>query len=156
MWTKLAILIRMPIRQKLLMLEAMILLLAARLAVVLVPFKRLAGGFGKQQSNSEFKMQNSEFENQKLVDDEAVRRLGSMVQRVAKYVPWKAKCLEQAIAVKWMLAWRGLPATVFFGVKNSQEGDLKAHAWVRSGRVIATGGRNHRQFKVINVFGDKG
>lgn len=58
-----------------------------------------------------------------------MRRLRWMVPRIARRVPWKAVCLEQALAAHWMLGRLGVPSLVRIGVALDGE-DLAAHAWL--------------------------
>jgi hypothetical protein len=84
-----------------------------------------------------------------------IRRVGAGVLKVSRNVPWTSKCLDQAIAAKVMLSRRGISATVYFGVRNDEQGELAAHAWLRSGAVYVTGGLNRRRYTVINTFADE-
>jgi len=166
--------LRLPWTQKGLLVESLILLAVARAAVLLLPFRWVVRVLGTQQAPST--AQPAELGDSDAGDEimregniqrdlEAyrasqqathVRQIGAMVSRIARHVPWTSKCLDQAIAAKIMLARRGIPGTVYFGVRNGDEGEFKAHAWLRSGNVVATGGRGHRQYIVINSFGENG
>jgi hypothetical protein len=136
----------MPMTDKCLLLESLTMLGAARTAVVMLPFRWVATVLGKQEPTID------------AGDDTAVdlnvRRVGTMVRRASKNVPWTSKCLDQAIAAKLMLARRGLPTTVYFGVRTDKNGELTAHAWLRSGSQFVTGGGNHHAFTIINTFTD--
>ena len=64
------------------------------------------------------------------------RRLGWLVSVAARHAPVDATCLTQALVVAWLLARRGVPATVRIGVAR-RDGALGAHAWVeRDGAVV--------------------
>jgi len=86
------------------------------------------------------------------------RDIGSVTARVAECVPFRARCLEQAIATRRMLARRGIRATVTFGVNRDaatrsrpQDGDA-AHAWVEVGSRIVAGDGKLDQFLVVARF----
>jgi hypothetical protein len=136
--------LRLPLAQKALLLETLALLSLARLAVLLVPFRWVAKVLGKQEAQTA------------VQDDPAkrpyVRLISVVVHKAAKNVPWTSKCLDQAIAAKIMLARRGIATTVYFGVKNDENGRLAAHAWLRSGTRYVTGGTNREHYTVINTF----
>jgi len=45
-------------------------------------------------------------------------------------VPWRAKCLEQALAAKMMLRRRKIANELYLGVKQ-EENKMLAHAWLQ-------------------------
>ncbi|EQB20784.1 hypothetical protein UNSWDHB_1857 [Dehalobacter sp. UNSWDHB] len=45
---------------------------------------------------------------------------------------------------------------MYFGLEKDQSNKLKAHAWLRCGFLIVTGGREKDQFKVISQFANVG
>jgi len=136
--------LRLPLAQKGLLLEALVLLAVARAAVLLLPFRWVARALGKEAA------QTTEQDDPATL--RAVCRIRAMVHAVSQNVPWTSKCLDQAIAARIMLRWRRIPATVYFGVKNDEQGQLAAHAWLRSGSVYVTGGALRHRFTVINTF----
>jgi hypothetical protein len=68
-----------------------------------------------------------------------VRRIGWAVERAARCVPGAQHCLTQALAVKLLLARRGVPTELRIGVTKSPLGPLKAHAWLESDSVAVFG-----------------
>jgi hypothetical protein len=56
-------------------------------------------------------------------------RLQAFVRRAARHHLWPMACLPQALALRWLLAREGIPATVQIGVRKAA-GALEAHAWV--------------------------
>lgn len=76
-------------------------------------------------------------------DERTARRIGHIVLRVSRYMPFRAVCLQQAIATRRMLRRRNVPATVFLGVTPDLEKWGKsrdtAHAWVVSGSSVVSG-----------------
>ena len=143
---KLAKLRRLSWRDWGLLLEIGVLLGLARLAILLVPFRHIARIFGPQHAETPAVAD--------LASEPRVRHLGTMIRATARNLPWECKCLAQAMAGKVMLARRGLPSTVYFGVRNDDEGEFGAHAWLRSGAVYVTGGPGHRHFTVLTIFAD--
>ena len=73
-----------------------------------------------------------------------IRRIGVMLHKTAKTVPWTSKCLDQALAARIMLARRGIATTVYFGVKNDEQGRLVAHAVVAQRDSLRNGRRDSR------------
>ncbi|HLN24401.1 MAG TPA: lasso peptide biosynthesis B2 protein [Patescibacteria group bacterium] len=74
--------------------------------------------------------------------DVAVAKLvGRAVERAARHVPFRAVCLQQAMAAALMLRRRGLAATVYLGTMRDGAGGLAAHAWSLCGDAPVTGVR---------------
>ncbi len=84
--------------------------------------------------------------------DSIAGRVGWAVETMARHLPWDSRCLAQAIAAWWMLARRGIHGTVYFGVARNPDKPFDAHAWLRCGSRIVTGGHGLGQFQVISCF----
>lgn len=59
-----------------------------------------------------------------------VELIPRMVSVAARYGPYRANCLKQALVTWWLLARRGYHAEMRFGVRDSREELPDAHAWV--------------------------
>jgi Transglutaminase-like superfamily len=140
--------LRLPLAGKLLLFETLVALALARVAVLLLPFRWVARVLGRQE------VERDALDHAVHVAD--ARQIAIMVHKAIKNVPWTSKCLDQALAAKVMLARRGISTTVYFGVKSDEQGQLAAHAWLRSGEIYVTGGRNRDEFTPISVFTDRG
>lgn len=87
------------------------------------------------------------------------QEIGEIVRRAAKIAPFRAVCLQQAIAVRRMLSRRGIPATVFLGLStdgkttSSTPGERDAHAWVMTGPKVVSGDNDLDRFAVVASFG---
>ena len=90
--------------------------------------------------------------------DEAKRakaeRICWAVQGLGQNLPTLKQCLVQAVAATWMLRRRRISSTLYFGVARPRAGELKAHAWVRSGARILTGARGREDFQVVATFAE--
>lgn len=81
------------------------------------------------------------------------RTVGRIVERVAPFLPFRALCLQQALAVRRMLDRRGLPATVYLGLSHEPvDGKRAAHAWVSTGGRVINGDVNLDRFAIVGVF----
>ncbi len=117
------------------------LVLAARLFLVAVPFRRtvaltvLLGERLPARSNGGLSQ---------------LTRLSDRVQRVSRYVPG-ATCLTQALALKLMLTRRRVACRLRIGVAKEPDGAFKAHAWLEtlSNQVIIGGGLSPEQYKPL-------
>jgi len=128
--------------------EALTALLLARLSLALLPFRRIAAWMGTEGLESAT-------EESAAVEARAVE-IGAAVSLVARHVPWDSRCLAQALAGLGMLGKRGIPATLYFGVRKEPGVDFSAHAWLRCGSRIITGGPQHESFEVIARFARPG
>jgi hypothetical protein len=132
--------------ERILLLEAFVLLGAARLGVLILPFRRLAGSLGAHMKVADATIPPA--------DLHLARMVGGAVRSAANYTPWESVCLPQAVAARWMLKRRRIPATLYLGVAKdvTAPGTLAAHAWVSCGSVILTGAKGHRQYTVVSTF----
>lgn len=78
--------------------------------------------------------------------------IASSTKRVAKRLPWKSQCLDQAMAVQCMLRRRGLQNTLYFGMTKNQNGKWLAHAWVRSGCTWVIGYHENVSYTVVGTY----
>jgi hypothetical protein len=53
-----------------------------------------------------------------------------------------------------MLKCRGVHSTLYLGVAKEGEKGLSAHAWLRSGTLVLTGGPGKERFTVISTFAE--
>ncbi|WP_298289306.1 lasso peptide biosynthesis B2 protein [Novosphingobium sp.] len=73
-----------------------------------------------------------------------IARISKAIAIVAPRVPWRSDCLVQCLAGRRWLATRGIEARISLGVKQERAQDgsksLLAHAWLRAGDIVVTGG----------------
>lgn len=129
-----------------LLIEAGALLLLARLAVWLAPFRRVAAYLGDEMAESPTEITEEQ--------REVALPIGWAVRTLGRRLPWMSQCLVQAVAATWMLKRRRIPSTLYFGVAKDDNGRLIAHAWVRSGAKILTGARGHEDYRVVATFAE--
>jgi Transglutaminase-like superfamily len=132
---------RLPARAWALLGEAGACLAIARLATLLLPFRVVARRLGPNVTD----------EPPSGPASPAARPIGWALAAAARRAPWRALCLEQALAAKMMLRRRGITSTMYLGVATHP---VKAHAWVRVGDVNVTGGSEVDRFAVVATFAD--
>jgi hypothetical protein len=132
--------------EKLLLLEAFFLLGLARILVLTIPFRWLARTLGRHMLESSTDAAAADLHLAVLI--------GQAVRAAAGNTPWESVCLPQAVAGQWMLKRRGITATLYLGVAKADDKPerLAAHAWLRCGYQILTGGAGHRQYTVVSTF----
>jgi len=124
-------------RRRALIAEAAVWLLAARLALVFVPFPRLARRMGAFVPPSDARVASAAAPT---TPDQAqiARQVSWAVRRAAAHVPFKAVCLPQAMAGQIMLKRRGVASAMHFGAAKRPD-KLDAHAWLDAAGVKVTG-----------------
>jgi hypothetical protein len=124
--------------------EALIALAIARIAMALLPFRRIAAWMGTPGAETPATASVAEIR--------IAEEIGWAVGVLARRVPWDGRCLAQAIAGTGMLRRRGLEGTVSFGVCRGGIKELDAHAWLRFGSCMVTGGSGHQRFNTFTTF----
>lgn len=122
---------RMPLLDQLVVIEAATCLAAARFAVARVPFAHLSRVLGALGHESPACAEPAAAA--------VATRVRGLLAKAARGLPWRSTCLMQASAGKVMLARRGVPSTLYLGVRRGST-ELEAHAWLRVGDLAITGG----------------
>jgi len=74
------------------------------------------------------------------------RTIARMEAAAARHIPFETNCLEQSLALWWLLRRRGYPADLRIGVRKDA-GSFEAHAWVEAnGVVLSESGNVHSHF----------
>ena len=84
-------------------------------------------------------------------DEALAAEIGAIVAAVAAAAPFRARCLQQALAVRRMLARRDVPVTVHIGMARDPAA-RDAHAWVTAGDRVVSGDTDLDRFVVIGSF----
>ena len=96
-----------------------------------------------------------------LATEEQVRdafEIGQMLSTVSSVVPFRAACLQQALAGRRMLKRRGIPATIHLGLSLSAQDDpdgaAERHALALSvaGDRVINGDGDLEQFAVLGSY----
>jgi hypothetical protein len=113
-------------------------LLSARLALIFIPFPRLARQLGTfvPPSDPRALQASTTYSQDDVLVAEAV---GWAVTRAARHVPFEAVCLPQAMAARIMLKRRGVNSVLHFGAQMGQDKPIDAHAWLDAAGVEVTG-----------------
>ena len=130
---------RLSRRRQWLLLEALAAIGAASAAVRLVAFKRA------------IRIGSLRLPSQAAAGDitEDVRWA---VEAAARNVPWRAMCIQQGLALQWMLRRRGVDARLHYGIARDETGELQAHVWVAAGESVVIGGAEAPRFKCVATF----
>ncbi len=138
-------------RRRVLLAEAVAYLWAARLALIFVPFPRLARHIGTFVPPADARA----LQEQTGITPDQVQLaadIGWEVTRAARYLPFKAVCLPQAMAARVMLERRGVKSVMHFGAAKGTDKPLDAHAWLDAAGVKVTGYPVAENFAEIACF----
>lgn len=136
-------------RRRALVVEAVACLLLARLGLIFVPFPKLARWLGDFVPPSDPRVLAA---RARTVQAGTAEEIGWAVTRSARYVPFKAVCLPQAMAARVMLKRRGVSSVLHFGAARGQDKPLDAHAWLDAAGVDVTGYPVAQNFAEIACF----
>lgn len=134
---------RTPLPLRLYPLYLLVLPLTAlvRVSVLLWPGRLLPRLLNRQQPEGAISLSPAQ--------QQKAQEVGRAVSRVAKYVPWRCKCLEQGLTAQAILWMKGIKSTLVIGVMKEDNGKLLSHAWLKCGSETVVGGRGSEDFRVI-------
>ncbi len=110
------------------------------------PFSNLAPSLGEH-------MQETRMDDE-CTDRKVLAQVSQAIQIMSKYTLWESRCLVQALAAKKMLEKRGVGNTLYLGTAKEDNGEMVAHAWLRSGPYIVTGAKGMERFTIVSTFAD--
>ena len=125
----------LPINEKLLLIEAIVLLFISKI-IVCFPFRhyvKLLRPVGNPHTEPDLVL---------------LFNIGRSLQRANKLAFWKNICLVKSVAARFMLSRRRIPSVFTLGLFFHDEMKFGAHAWVKSGEVFVTP-RGDSNFKEI-------
>jgi hypothetical protein len=150
-WRQLA---RLSGSQRALLFEAALRLTWARIELLVFPFRRIAARLGGVQPATGPDVDVVAAGRASTSHAAIVRDVAWAVPCAARHVPFEAACLPQALAAKHMLARRGVPSVLHFGLARAATADasILAHAWVDADGIEVTGYPVASQFKEVARF----
>ena len=156
--------LRLPVGMQSQVLEAASALLLARLLVVHVPMRHwrrrldtaTASSVPAQHRAPSYPVAPGSLGNDPVAEEpgaaerpaSALSRfrdphsIGHLVRKVARRLPFKARCLPQAMAAQWMLRRRGVTSRLVFGARRGRtpERTIEYHAWLMVAGQCVVGG----------------
>lgn len=121
-------------------LEAAAYLLAARLAVRTISFRRLVAFFERPIRKPELTG---------TTRAEARDEVRLAIRRASTRMPGEWVCFPRALAAGEMLRRRGLSTDLYCGASTSPEAGLTAHVWLQDGAVGVTGQRVSQRYHAL-------
>lgn len=139
------LLLRIALR--LLLVEAMLYLLAARAALSVVPFRRLVPFFESPAKKPEITGARREL---------ARAVVGWAIEVAAGRLPGETVCFPRAIAAQAMLRRRGVSTMLYYGAATLPQRGLTAHAWVQDGAAGVVGHQSAPDYHVLACYPQQG
>jgi hypothetical protein len=128
----------MAAERRWLLVEAAWSLLVARLWIALVPIDRVARRLGIFVPPTDRRVVERRLRH-RPGDAAVAAGVGWAVCRTAPLMPFRAICLQQAMAAHAMLRRRGVASVLHFGAARQGQSVLDAHAWLDAAGVPVTG-----------------
>jgi hypothetical protein len=139
-WLKFA---RLSWQDRLLLLEAFLLLALAGVMLSVLPFRRI--GFLAGRPTRRWSLPP----HLRLT---SVSRIRWAIRIAAGRVPWRSLCFQQGLAAQFMLRRRAIPSVLYYGATQDERNGLRAHVWVRHGDVDVVGGEIAYRFAILAMF----
>ena len=149
-------------------LEAVCYLVAARLALRLIPFRRLTGYFKRPPENPESSYARRIKAWQALAEKDYVPRKDMIIAAERQYLcsgiswligeadgflPGTSACFARAIAAQVILRRLGIATSLFYGAATlSGDDHLTAHVWLQAGDIGIIGHENAGDYHVLAVY----
>jgi hypothetical protein len=138
-------------RRQLLVVEACASMFVARVSLAIFPFRRIARGLGAFVPPTDPRVL-AQAEDAPVEQVRVARAVGWAVRSSAPYMPFRAVCLQQAIAAQAMLRRRGIASVMHFGAGKSDDKPIDAHAWLDAAGVKVTGYPVAATFSELGCF----
>lgn len=134
---------RLPASRKWLVAEAVFYLLLARLALRLLPFRKLVWFLERAPKSANL----SELQRKELRNE-----VSWAITVTAGSLPGETVCFPRGIAAQAMLRRRGIAAKLYYGAATLPGKGLSAHVWVQDGDQGIVGHLEATQFNVLAVY----
>jgi len=117
-----------------LILEGLFFLLLSDFLIFVVPFRWWVNWIGNKHVNEEFVEISEEQKN-------LIKRIRRNLFRANRILINSSRCFALSLSLKKMLKRRGVHVTLLLGIKKTEKGDLRAHAWIKRDNIVIYGGQ---------------
>lgn len=125
-----------------LLVKAVLLLCAAKVGLVLLPFQTLRRLMDKL---ARVRLKSPKTER------ESAGKVAWAVELAGRLVPWATTCLTQGLVAQVLLVRRGRPASLHVGVVKDAERFL-AHAWLESEGKVVIGAHELDRYTLLTTL----
>ena len=154
---------RLPARVRPHLVEMMLYLLAARLLLRLVPFRRLTWFFERPPKCPRDTCSERQWigalaripyvvgtdEIGSLERERLIKRARWLTNAATWFLPGQTACMPRAIAAQAFLRRLGIGTTLYYGAATLPARGLTAHVWVQDGRDIVVGRISGHEYHVL-------
>lgn len=133
---------RLSWKPRLYLIEAILWLAAARVALQLIPFARLTWFFERalrQQVHGARREQIREGVQWAIAEG-------------VLYLPGETVCFPRAMAAQAMLRRRGVQTTLYYGAATLPTRELKAHVWLQDGGIGIVGHETAKDYHILAQY----
>jgi Zn-dependent protease len=135
--------IKLPLARKCLVAKSVTCVACVKVALWILPFRTIVRHF---RGCPGAKAATEPIPPQELLD------IQWAIGAVSRAVPIGNVCLVTALAAKWMARNKGIPTTLYLGVKQDESRKLLFHAWLKYHDFVVTGGRPDGVYKTLDSF----
>jgi len=135
---------RLPVDEKKLLFTATFMVIKVRMLTAFLPLRFYSSNLGVRHKTLSDTMDSS-----KLT---ILYKVTRTLKRTSTYIPFKNKCLVEAIVAKKMLKALGYESTLYLGVGRDEDKKIIAHAWLKCCGTIVTGKEGMDRFAVVEWF----
>lgn len=121
---------KLSLRERTLLLAALVLLPAVRVGLRLFGFRRLCRGLAWATPSFRDQMGDTG------ADLIRARATALCVRRAANHGLYRANCLDQSVTIWWLLRLQGVASEIRIGVRKADQ--IEAHAWVEIDSVVVS------------------
>ncbi len=152
------------------LIEAILCLLLARLALRVIPFRWLTSYFElpaeppeatyarREQVWKVFSLKSYTLHKDKIADDERRWLRGGMqwlINEAAWFLPGETTCFARAIAAQSILRRLGVATTLYYGAVTLPAGGLASHVWLQDGTAGIIGHDTAQRYHILARYPDK-
>jgi hypothetical protein len=122
--------------------ETTLMLALASAAIAVLPFRWLTTMLGRSTAPP----------RHPAADEPEIAAAVRDIEAAARRLPWKIVCFQKGVALHWILARRGIPTVVHYGVGQSGEKGLTAHVWISAHGRNVLGGEIAQEYVCLATF----
>lgn len=137
-----------PASRKLLVLEAGFLCIVCKIMIVILPFRWTQQLLGLQS----YTPNSANTEGYQEEYAPISRTIFQTIDAISRHVFWTNTCLVRSLTLKLMLRRRRINALLYLGVAKENNGQLKAHAWVKVPPTNMVYDDGSQEFTTVAVF----
>ena len=136
-------LLRLPPSRRLLLIEAALGLLLARVALKWLPFRQIRWFMNRPQPQHEVAG----------TDRAQLRKeIAWAIERAARLLPGKTVCFPRGLTAQTMLRRRGVSTTLYYGAATLPDRGLTGHVWVQDGPTGVIGHDTMGIYRVLASY----